>query len=178
MERRDPVRRPRDFNLAVGLLLVTALAYLGWILNRSEPEIAGTARAIDGDSLVVNGIEVRLFGIDAPEARQMCQRGGEPWACGVEAAQALRSAISGKTVVCRPKDVDRYGRKVAVCSVSGVDIAAKLVTSGYALAFGAYNDLERRARTERRGLWSSNFERPAAWRARHPRPAREEAPRS
>jgi len=38
-----------------------------------------------------------------------------------------------------------------------------------AVAYGAYQAEERDAHEARRGVWASSFERPAAWRARHPR---------
>ena len=47
----------------------------------------GTARIIDGDTIQVAGQRIRLYGIDAPEINQLCQRKGAPWLCGVEAAK-------------------------------------------------------------------------------------------
>ena len=40
----------------------------------------GIGKAIDGDSLTVDGKEVRLHGIDAPEFNQTCKKGGQDWA--------------------------------------------------------------------------------------------------
>ena len=56
----------------------------------------GNADVIDGDSLDVAEVRVRLYGIDAPEAGQLCRRGGQSWACGAEAGKALVSAIAGR----------------------------------------------------------------------------------
>ena len=39
-------------------------------------QVSGPAAVIDGDSLRVAGVEVRLHGVDAPEGRQTCERGG------------------------------------------------------------------------------------------------------
>ena len=50
-----------------------------------------------------------------------------------------------------------------------IDLGAALVTAGQAVAYGAYQAEEREARVARRGVWASSFERPATWRARHPR---------
>ncbi len=127
---------------------------------------------IDGDSLVVNGVAIRLYGIDAPEYRQTCRRAGEQWDCGVEAARALRSMLSGRDVTCRTRDEDRYGRVVAVCRAADLDLGAAMVRGGYALAYGDYEKDEREARDARRGIWSSTFESPAAFRARHRHPSR------
>lgn len=158
--------------LVLGAVLVGIVAGVRWQLERSVPDLSGKVRVLDGDSLVVNGVEVRLYGVDAPEYRQTCRRDGEPWPCGVEAARALRSMLSGRDVTCRTRDEDRYGRVVAVCNAAGLDLGAAMVRGGYALAYGAYEKDEREARDARRGIWSSTFESPAAFRARHPHPPR------
>jgi len=52
--------------------------------------------AIDGDSLrAEDGVEYRLFGIDAPELHQSCNEvNGKPWPCGRAAkADSPRSSI-------------------------------------------------------------------------------------
>ena len=150
-------------------LVLAGLAALGTWLEHRRPPLAGRTRTIDGDSLMVGGTEVRLYGIDAPELRQTCRRAEQPWACGTEAARALRTLIGGRDVACRARDRDRYGRVVAVCTAGGVELNAAMVKQGMAVAYGAYEADERDARDARRGLWSSSFDRPAAWRARHPR---------
>jgi endonuclease YncB( thermonuclease family) len=160
-------RRARLFLLCA--MLAGALAATGWFIDRQTAAIVGSARVIDGDSLIVAGTEVRLYGIDAPERGQTCMRAGIDWNCGAEAAAALRSAAAGREVVCRQRDRDRYGRIVAVCTAAGVDLGAAMVKGGLAVALGAYAADEREARDARRGLWSSSFDRPSAWRAKHPR---------
>jgi endonuclease YncB( thermonuclease family) len=160
-------RRARLFLLCA--MLAGGLAAAGWFIDRQTAAIVGSAQVIDGDSLIVAGTEVRLYGIDAPERRQTCLRGGLAWNCGADAAAALRAAVAGREVVCRPRDRDRYGRTVAVCAAGGVDLGAAMVKGGLAVALGAYAADEREARDARRGIWSSSFDRPAAWRARHPR---------
>ena len=45
-------------------------------------DITGHARVIDGDTVEVAEERIRLHGIDVPESRQPCRRGGEPWLCG------------------------------------------------------------------------------------------------
>jgi endonuclease YncB( thermonuclease family) len=166
-----PTRRAGFFVLCMAL--VGALAAAGWYLDRQTAAVIGPARAIDGDSLVVAGVEIRLFGIDAPEFAQTCSRGGRPWNCGREAADALRAMTAGREIVCRPRDRDRYGRTVAVCLAGGLDLGAAMVKGGLAVAYGAYAADEREARDARRGIWSSTFEPPAAWRARQPRQPRQ-----
>ena len=98
-------------------------------------------------------------------------RAGLAWRCGVEAANVMRRMVAGREIRCRPREQDRYGRTVAACFAGGLDLGAAMVKGGFAVAYGAYAADEREARDARRGVWSSSFERPAAWRARHPRTA-------
>lgn len=178
-QSRRPAANPlarmtgRAASVMITALLVALLAGLGWYLDQRRPSLSGHVRVIDGDSLVIDGTEIRLYGIDAPEYRQTCQRGGEAWSCGIEARRALQAMVSGRTVTCRPRDEDRYGRLIASCEAAGNDLGATMIKGGHAVSLGAYDVDEREARAARRGVWSSNFERPAAWRARHPRPNRD-----
>jgi endonuclease YncB( thermonuclease family) len=158
-------RHVRIFPLVA--LALAALAAAGWLGRRETPDIAGSAQVIDGDSLIVAGVEIRLYGIDAPEYRQPCFRRGRPWRCGIDATRTLRALIAGRTVACRSREEDRYGRTVAMCSVDGSDLGAAMVAGGNAVAYGAYRLEERAARNAGRGIWSSRFEPPAAWRAKH-----------
>jgi endonuclease YncB( thermonuclease family) len=46
--------------------------------------VVGVAKVIDGDTLEVAGTRLRLFGVDAPESKQLCTaRSGKGYACGV-----------------------------------------------------------------------------------------------
>jgi len=153
----------------IAAVAIAAIAVGGWLFERRAPEIVGPVRVIDGDSIVVGGVEIRIYGIDAPEYRQVCMRSGRPWMCGIEATRTMRTLVAGRSVSCRAREQDRYGRTVAICHAGGVDLGAAMVKGGYAVAYGAYEADERDARDARRGIWSSSFERPAAWRARHRR---------
>jgi endonuclease YncB( thermonuclease family) len=160
-------RRTRFFLVCV--LVVGGIAAAAWYAERQGVTIKGAARVVDGDSLVVAGTEIRLFGIDAPELYQTCTRAGEAWRCGAEAARTLRTAIGGREVACRPREHDRFGRTVAVCHAGELDLAAAMIKGGYAVSYGAYEVDEREARDARRGIWASKFDPPGVWRAKNPR---------
>ena len=70
---------------------------------------------------------------------------------------------------CTIVDRDRYDRDVALCRRDGRDVNGDMVRAGHAVAYGRYESEEAEARSERRGVWATRFERPADWRARHPR---------
>jgi endonuclease YncB( thermonuclease family) len=130
--------------------------------------VSGIPRVLDGDSLEIADVSVRLFGIDAPEGRQTCTRAGEAWRCGDAAANALRRAIGTQPVVCERRDTDAYGRMVARCTAGGTDLAAELTLRGYALAYrqfsNDYVDEEAAAQAAGRGIWASEFVAPWDWR--------------
>ena len=131
--------------------------------------LSGSAEIIDGDSLSVSGISVRLFGIDAPEGKQICIRAGTAWGCGEEAATQLRNLIGGNPIECRGRDIDTYGRTLAVCAVAGIEINRAMVEAGWATAFRKYSQdyvvEETQARAAHHGIWTSEFALPQDYRA-------------
>ena len=90
---------------------------------------------IDGDTWDVGGDRVRLFGIDAPEVDQTCQRrNGEVWACGQWVSQQVRKDYDGKSASCTALDTDRYGRIVGRCAGGGEDAGRVMGYDGLACA--------------------------------------------
>ena len=97
-----------------------------------QADVAGRARVIDGDTIEVGAVRIRLFGVDAPESAQRCLAGGRHWPCGEQATRALVRHIDSRSVACEERDQDRYGRIVAVCRYGGQDVNAWLVREGWA----------------------------------------------
>jgi endonuclease YncB( thermonuclease family) len=132
----------------------------------SDTELAGAARILDGDTLDLGPVRVRIHGIDAPEFSQTCAaaRGGA-WDCGKVAAARLAALAGGGRVVCDPRERDQYGRIVARCEAEGVDLGGALVSEGLAWAFLRYSDdyaaTEAAAREAGRGVWQADTM--AAW---------------
>ena len=123
---------------------------------------------IDGDTLDLGGVRIRLHGIDAPETKQSCRAGGKQWSCGREAARALASRIGGRSVACQERDRDHYGRVVAVCGLSGADLNGWMVAQGWAFAYRRYSHAyvaeESGARAAKRGVWRGEVVPPWDWR--------------
>lgn len=131
-------------------------------------EIEGVMRPIDGDSFRLGDDEVRMQGIDAPEGRQTCTRGGQEWRCGEDARKQLQQLTGGRRITCKVIKRDQHGRLLARCSSGMTDLNAGMVSSGMAVSFGGdYTREERAARDAKRGLWSGEFETPREWRAKN-----------
>lgn len=170
--------------IALALLYLRAPAPSGGPAPTSRPRpappvtVSGVARVLDGDTLDITGTRVRLYGIDAPEHDQTCRRAGRTYACGQEAAAALRGLLGARTVACQRRDTDRYGRTVAVCAVSGTDVNGWMVAQGHALAYREYSTdyvpQETAARSAKRGLHAGTYVNPADFR--HDGPAATPAP--
>ena len=130
--------------------------------------VQGSARAVDGDTLEVSGKRVRLFGIDAPEFDQTCQKGGVSWACGKAATEQLSALVVGQQVDCRGTGVDQYGRMLAVCTAGPEQLNQTMVEQGWAVAYRQYSDdysaVELHAKSNRLGIWSSTFMLPSDYR--------------
>ena len=147
---------------------LAALALSAEVACVPQERISGRAEVTDGDSLEIGSTRLRLYGVDALEGRQSCTRDGRAWACGNEAARKLRSLIGDRTVSCTKRDVDDYGRMVAVCRSGAADLGAEMVRAGFATAYRRYSsdyvDEENEARTARRGIWAGEFASPEDYR--------------
>lgn len=140
--------------------------------------ISGRATVIDGDTIAVDGVDrrIRLWGVDAPESRQLCHNShGDDYRCGLQAAAVLAEMLGDNgRVSCRIKDRDRYRRYVAICRLRGRSINRAIVLRGWALDYPTYSRKayardERIAQEARAGVWSGTFEAPWNWR-KSPRP--------
>ena len=169
----------RSTSAIVWLVIICVLAVVAHHLQSprrapGEP-VSGRAHVIDGDSLEIAGVRVRLNGIDAPERDQDCRDAtGRSYSCGRAAMRALIDAIGGRSVTCTPVEVDQYNRDVATCTVDELDLGEAMVRGGHALDYarhsrGRYAAAEREARDARRGLWAGTFQTPATWREQNAR---------
>ena len=131
--------------------------------------IQGIARAVDGDSLEIGRVRVRLFGIDAPEFDQLCTRDGARYTCGAEAADRLSKLVTGRSISCILAGVDQHQRVLARCAVSGEDVNSTMVQAGYAVAYRQYSldyfRAEEAAKAAKRGIWAGTFDMPSEARA-------------
>jgi endonuclease YncB( thermonuclease family) len=165
----EPIKWVRRFVTAVAVVTAGVPGS-----HATDRDLTGRVRVVDGDTLDLDygGVRtrIRLNAIDAPEAKQTCRdEAGQPFACGAEAAAALRRIVEGQQLRCVPRYLDRYGRTVATCFFGTIDVGGRMVQLGEAVAFRKYGlDYladEEQARAARRGLWRGEFTMPSDWRA-------------
>jgi endonuclease YncB( thermonuclease family) len=134
-------------------------------------EIVGRAWVVDGDTIDVGRVRIRLLGLDAPESDQSCSDAeGKRWFCGHAASRALIRHLARQPLRCASPGFDRYGRALAVCTLpDGSDVNAWLVQEGWALTYHSslYRTQEAEARAAKRGIWAGSFIPPWEWRHRH-----------
>ena len=130
------------------------------------PAFGESVRVVDGDTLRIDGVTYRLWGIDAPEAGHLCANG---WPAGQTAAEHLRALIRNRQVSCEARTLDRYGRAVAICRADGRDLGADMVADGHARAFVRYSrdyvEEEREAAAVRAGIHGHTCEPAWQWRS-------------
>ena len=126
-----------------------------------ETVLRGRCWVIDGDTIVIDKIRLRLAGIDAPEL-------DHPW--GQQSKWAMVKLCKGQTVTARIKPELSYDRIVAQCFLpDGRDLAAELVRIGLALDWpkfsgGKYRHLE--PEDARRKLWRAELANAASFECR------------
>ena len=192
------------------LILVNFIITYFTIINpiKALETISGKVRVIDGDTIVINGFfqkagtpgkkimnqKIRLFGIDAPEMKQICKDNfAKKYECGVKSKEFLQKLILKKimypknldekvknnfNVTCISKGKDRYGRILGICGFDylgansvNYSLNAFMVKMGHAVAYKKYSkmfeNLENEAKEKSRGIWSGKFERPHNWRKKN-----------
>lgn len=101
--------------------------------------LQGPAYVVDGDTVVIQKTQIRLFGVDAPEM-------DHPH--GKNAKWALVNLCKGKTIRAEVTEQDAYGRTVAKCYLQdGRDLSAEMVKLGLAIDWpkfssGKYSSME------------------------------------
>ena len=170
-------RTSRTVALAVLLGLLVVLALIG--RDRQSPQSGDfhrydnkqfqVYRVIDGDTIDLDTPDadqsytrVRLWGVDTPETKAA----GKPVGYfGPEATAFTEEMVSGRTVTLEiesEKTRGKFGRLLGfVYTAEGKMLNEELLRSGHAYADGRwrhrfyfrFQQIEKRARTNERGLW-------------------------
>ena len=151
--------------LAVAGLMLTVMIPA----HAHATDYTGQARIVDGDTVIIGGVRIRFFGIDAPETRQTCLYArGRRYACGQRSTAYLRKLIGGRPVRCVGTGGRSLGRPLARCYVGKTDLQAAMARAGHAVAYlrhgPDYSASAAQARAARRGMWKGKFKRPRSVR--------------
>jgi len=94
-------------------------------------KISGRAWVIDGDTIKIGLVKIRIAGIDAPEL-------DEPW--GRKSKWAMVNMCKGQVIHVSLTGETSYDRLVGTCHLTdGTDIGAELIKGGLALDGGYYS---------------------------------------
>ena len=141
----------------------------------SQEEVSGRATIISGDTISIKNMDdgkqfiFRLWGIDAPELEQPCEKkNGQSVDCGVLARNAVRTIVRKNELVCVDFDKDLEGKLTGLCYMGDQILNGAIVRAGWALAYQQesmdFLDVEKKARLRDRGVWKYKFMAPWKWR--------------
>lgn len=99
--------------------------------------LRGRAWVIDGDTIAIDRIKIRIAGIDAPEL-------DEPW--GQKSRFAMMRLCKGQIVTAKLTGETSHDRVVGTCYLDdGRDLGAELIKEGLALDFAHFSGGKYRA---------------------------------
>lgn len=133
--------------------------------------VGAPERGIDADTLDLAGTRIRLWGVQAPERRDYCQRAEQAAFRCDDVGRDFVIRLSADGLTCEPLDIDRYGRTVARCvTADGRDISRALVRAGYAMTYRRFSrdyvTDENDARLAGIGWWNCDVIAPDSWQRR------------
>ncbi len=145
-----------------------SLIFIGTATAESK-NITGIAQTKDGDTIVINGTNLRLDGVDVPEKKQSCiLNGKDDFYPGSEARAWLESYVVGRNISCSYTNTGAFGRPIATCFVDGKNLNELLIRYGYADIDPRYNlrysEFLEQAKLEKIGMWRGECEKPWVWR--------------
>lgn len=142
--------------LAAGL---AGLVFLGALAQASAAEsLSGSGHAFSGSVVIVRGAKLRLSGLAALPAGELCPEAGETRPCHELARRALDGLVTGQEVTCRLDRKVGHGSFEGTCrTAESGDLGAALIRGGWARvrqsAGAPYRAAEAEARSAGRGVW-------------------------
>jgi len=156
------------------LVLALALAACGGAASQAEDPalIRADGRAIDGDTV---SFDVRIFGADAFEKRQLCRNTDGCWPCGKAAQDYASKRLRSGSSTIRLTGKQSYGRPIWTVEIGGQDLGGSMIAAGLAVPATSYlkKDPERaqrylaayeNAEARHAGVHAGYFIDPAKWR--------------
>lgn len=97
------------------------------------PVVRATIRVIDGDTVVIDGVHVRIEQIDTPETFKA--RCANEYRIGILAKERLEQLLKDKDVSYAGSSLDYWGRTLAHVYADGVDVGDVLMKEGHAVRY-------------------------------------------
>jgi len=122
-----------------------------YVEPKTAQRLKGKCWVIDGDTIIIDKVHIRLAGIDAPELNH-------PW--GRNSKSAMIRLCKGQVITAELHPESTYERAVATCYLpDGRDLSAELVRMGLAIDWpkfsgGRYKHLEPEG--IRKKLWRAD----------------------
>jgi len=171
----------KKLNLNLFSFLIIFFLSFTNLTNSEEKFISGWGSNIlitDGDTIKIGKEKIRLFGIDAPEIKQVCKSyNNNPYACGIVSRNYLTYLItkdSNNKIYCYYSERDRYNRIIGECFIgagSSFNINEKMVSMGKAIAYlkysEKYSEAQNQAKNNKVGIWDGTFDLPEEWRKKN-----------
>ena len=167
----------------IKIFLVISICFIFFLLTYNDVKsqetkiISGIAKVTDGDTIKIEKYKIRLYGIDAPEKQQQCQKTWlaisfltfhKNYPCGEVSTNKLKNLKNDKFVKCKSTNIDRYKRFIAECFKDKTNVNSWMVRNGYAIAYKKYSKRyiaeENIAKKNKLGLWKGTFDKPWNWR--------------
>jgi endonuclease YncB( thermonuclease family) len=144
-------------NLMRTLILTSLILVASMPSVLSAADIFSYAIVNDDATLRIRGHTIHLYGIYIPSTERICRTNIVPARCAHRAALALDFKINSHFVRCEPMWKNEDRSITAICTVDDEDLAAYLITRGWALALPEapfeYTALEKIARSKNLGVW-------------------------
>jgi endonuclease YncB( thermonuclease family) len=158
-----------------GVVSLARLPKFASFMPFGAPPVEGRATVVAGDVIRIGNTNIRLSGIEAPDANQKCLGANKKaWACGEAARNAVGRIVKNKTVRCELSGTDETGQALGSCLTvntgSSQNLAAELVKEGAVFSagglFAGFGTLEAEAKAKKLGLWRGEAEKPSEYRAK------------
>ena len=141
-------------------------------INQKIEFISSSVKVIDGNTIILDKLKIRLQGIDAPEMNQNCvlkkNETIEQVCIGYKARNKLIKLINGKKVSCTNEGMDNHKTILSYCYVNGINLNKEMVRKGYAYSYKDYDTFfildQLLAEYLKRGLWQERFDPPWEYR--------------
>ncbi len=134
---------------------VGAVALHVSLAQAQTESLRGSAVAVDGRVLVMNGKELTLANITVPELGTKCLMRGKLRDCGKFAQLGLTELVVAATIECRKTTQLKYSCKTA----DGYDLAFGQIHAGWAVPAASapkhYFTKMNEAKAKKRMLWSA-----------------------